>query len=351
MKKTVSYSKSQLLDDLGRLALMVLASVIMAVNLKSFVQAGDLVPGGFNGLTLLIQRVALRFWGLSVPFSAINFLLNAVPAVISFKLIGKRFTLFSCVVILCTSLLTDLIPPMPITDDVLLICIFGGLINGFAISLCLRGRATSGGTDFISIALSQQYDVDAWNYIFMGNVVMLAVSGALFGWDKALYSILFQFASTQVIKLLDPSGRRATLFIVTRRETAQAVWQQIRDTHHSATLFQGTGLYDGEERVMLYSVVGGNQVRALIHRVLLDKEQEEAVEERRRDYKTELQELVQRRSNQTLHYEMIGATGPDHARQFTCAVLLNGETAGTGTGRSKKEAEQSAARAALQALA
>ena len=164
-------------------------------------------------------------------------------------------------------LLTDLIPPMPITDDVLLICIFGGLINGFAISLCLRGRATSGGTDFISIALSQQYDVDAWNYIFMGNVVMLAVSGALFGWDKALYSILFQFASTQVIKLLDPSGRRATLFIVTRRETAQAVWQQIRDTHHSATLFQGTGLYDGEERVMLYSVVGGNQVRALIHRV------------------------------------------------------------------------------------
>ena len=267
MKKTVSYSKSQLLDDLGRLALMVLASVIMAVNLKSFVQAGDLVPGGFNGLTLLIQRVALRFWDLSVPFSAINFLLNAVPAVISFKLIGKRFTLFSCVVILCTSLLTDLIPPMPITDDVLLICIFGGLINGFAISLCLRGRATSGGTDFISIALSQQYDVDAWNYIFMGNVVMLAVSGALFGWDKALYSILFQFASTQVIKLLDPSGRRATLFIVTRRETAQAVWQQIRDTHHSATLFQGTGLYDGEERVMLYSVVGGNQVRALIHRV------------------------------------------------------------------------------------
>ena len=55
---------------------------------------------------------------------------------------------------------------------------------------------------------------------------------------------------------------------------------------------------------------GGMEAARLIHRVLLDKEQEEAVEERRRDYKTELQELVQRRSNQTLHYEMIGATGP-----------------------------------------
>ena len=88
---------------------------------------------------------------------------------------------------------------------------------------------------------------------------------------------------------------------------------------------------------------------AAVDRILeLDKEQEEAVEERRRDYKTELQELVQRRSNQTLHYEMIGASGPDHAKLFTCAVLLNGQEAGTGTGKSKKEAEQAAARAALR---
>ena len=129
MKKTVSYSKSQLLDDLGRLALMVLASVIMAVNLKSFVQAGDLVPGGFNGLTLLIQRVALRFWGLSVPFSAINFLLNAVPAAISFKFVGKKFTLYSCQCIVLVSIFTDLVPTIPITEDLLLICVFGGLIT------------------------------------------------------------------------------------------------------------------------------------------------------------------------------------------------------------------------------
>ena len=266
MKKTVSYSKSQLLDDLGRLALMVLASVIMAVNLKSFVQAGDLVPGGFNGLTLLIQRVALRFWGLSVPFSAINFLLNAVPAVISFKLIGKRFTLFSCVVILCTSLLTDLIPPMPITDDVLLICIFGGLINGFAISLCLRGRATSGGTDFISIALSQQYDVDAWNYIFMGNVVMLAVSGALFGWDKALYSIIYQYASTQVLHTLYKKYQQQTLFIVTNhpRAVCDAISQV---SHHGATILQGAGSYELEERNMVYSVVSSAESKHVIKAV------------------------------------------------------------------------------------
>ena len=111
-------------------------------------------------------------------------------------------------------------------------------------------------------------------------------------------------------------------------------------------------LADATESVFAAVYLDGGMEAAseLIHRVLLDKGREEAVEERRRDYKTELQELVQRRSNQTLHYEMIGATGPDHAKLFTCAVLLNGQTAGTGTGKSKKEAEQTAARAALQAL-
>ena len=186
-------SRRKVLWDQGkRLFLIVVASVIMAVNIRSFVDAGGLFPGGFNGLTLLIQRSAQQFCGLTLPFSLINFLLNAVPAVICFRLIGKRFTVYSCLSIVLTSVLTDLLPSMPLTNDVLLVSIFGGIVNGFAISLCLLGGATSGGTDFIAVAVSERLGVDAWNYILLGNAAMLAVAGLLFGWDKALYSILFQ---------------------------------------------------------------------------------------------------------------------------------------------------------------
>ncbi len=195
------------------------ASVIMALNIKSFVNAGGLFPGGFTGLTLLIQRGAEQFWELTLPFSLINFLLNALPAVVSFRLIGKRFTLYSCLMIVLTSLLTDILPALPITDDVLLICIFGGIINGFAISLCLLGGATSGGTDFIAVAVSEKRGVDAWNYILFGNAAMLVVAGFLFGWDKALYSILFQYASTQIVHLLNPRYKRTTLFIISDKST------------------------------------------------------------------------------------------------------------------------------------
>lgn len=258
--------RQTLLTEGRRLLLIIAASVLMAVNIQSFVQAGGLFPGGFNGLTLLIQRSTQQFAGIALPFSLINFLLNAVPAVISFRTIGKRFTLYSCLMIVLTSVLTDLIPPMPLTNDVLLICIFGGLINGFSISLCLMGRATSGGTDFIAVALSQKLNFDAWNYVFLGNAVMLVVAGLLFGWDKALYSIIFQFASTQVVRALNLRYKRTTLFIIS--DDAHHIYEAIKDmTHHGATLFEGTGLYNGEPRSMLYSVISGDQVKQLTRRV------------------------------------------------------------------------------------
>ena len=253
-------------EQVKRLLLILCASVVMAANIKSFVEAGGLFPGGFTGLTLLIQRSAEEFAGVALPYTAINLLLNAVPAVISFRMIGQRFTMYSCLMIALTSVLTDLIPSMPLTDDVLLVCIFGGLINGLAISLCLLGRATSGGTDFISVALSERLGVDAWNYIFVGNCVMLAVAGLLFGWDKALYSIIFQFASTQVVHLLDPRFKRTTLFIIS--DHAAAVYEKIKDTtHHGATLFHGIGLYNGTERDMIYSVIAGDQVKQITRTV------------------------------------------------------------------------------------
>ena len=254
-------------EDLIRVMVIALSSLLLAVNLKSFVRAGDLFPGGFSGIARLLQRRALEFAGISLPFAPIYLLLNAVPAIISFRLVGKRFTLFSCLSILLTSLFTDLVPPISITEDTLLISIFGGMINGLAISLCLNVRATTGGTDFIAIALSERKNIDAWNYILAGNVVMLAVAGFLFGWDKALYSILFQYASTQIVRMLDPDGRRSTLFIVTGRESAGGVCAVIQDTPHSATLIEGVGLYNGEPCVMVYSVVENSQVRAIAQKI------------------------------------------------------------------------------------
>jgi len=259
--------ENTLREDVVRVLAVTAASLIFAVNFKSFVQTGDLFPGGFTGLTRLIMRCALEFGGVELPFGPINLLTNAIPVFISLKFIGKRFTAFSCLCILLTSVFTDLVPSLPITEDTLLICVFGGLINGLGSGLLLTARVSSGGTDFIAIALSERKNIDAWNYILLGNAVMLLTAGALFGWDKALYSIIFQFTSTQVIRMIDPAGRRATLFIVTGRESAGGVCAQIQETNHSATLIEGVGLYNGAPCVLIYSVVENSQIRKLVRDV------------------------------------------------------------------------------------
>ncbi len=111
-------------------------------------------------------------------------------------------------------------------------------------------------------------------------------------------------------------------------------------------------LADATEAVFaaVYLDGGIDAASALIHRLLLEAEKEEVVEERRRDYKTALQELVQRQADQVLTYRMAGEQGPDHAKTFVAEVLLNGHALGSGSGHSKKEAEQAAARAALERL-
>ena len=113
-------------------------------------------------------------------------------------------------------------------------------------------------------------------------------------------------------------------------------------------------LGNGEESCGGFAAVyldgGISAASALIHRVLLDTEREEVAEEKRRDYKTILQEFVQRTPNQTLSYRLFGESGPDHDKTFYFEVLLNGGAVGKGAGRSKKEAEQMAAKDALEKL-
>lgn len=242
---------------------MVLASCIMAMNIKSFIRAGDLIPGGFNGITLLIQQVGLEFFGREIPYTPVNLLLNAIPVYISFRFIGKKFTGYSCLMILLSGILTDILPGYPITEDILLVCVFGGLINAVAISLCLFADATSGGTDFIAIFFSEKYGIDTWNYIFGVNVVVLLIAGSLFNWNEALYSIIFQFTSTQVLHFLFRRYQKQTLFIIT--ENSDMVYEKIRTiTNHDATLFKGVGCYQKKECSMLYSVVGSDEIRKVM---------------------------------------------------------------------------------------
>lgn len=249
--------------DLLTILVIFIAAMIMAFNIKSFVRTAGLYPGGANGLTILIQHISETWFGVGLSFTVINLLINSIPIYIGFKYVGKKFTFYSLIMIIIAGIFTDFIPGMVITEDILLISIFGGIINGAAISLCLRAGATFGGTDIIAIFLSERKGIDAFNYVLGFNALILLAAGILFGWDKALYSIIFQYVSTAVIRLMYRKFHRATLFIVTDKP------QEVSDTiysisQHGATILEGEGSFGHCEKNVVYSVVDKPQVKKVV---------------------------------------------------------------------------------------
>lgn len=255
--------KFSMKEDGKRILVLCLASLLLAVNIKSFVRTGGLYPGGATGLTILLQHIAQTFLHLEVPYTLVNLVLNAVPVYIGFRFIGKKFTLYSCLMIFLTGIFTDIVPGYMITYDILLVSVFGGIINGLVISICLLVNATTGGTDFIAIFLSEKKGMDSFNVILGLNMLILAAAGILFGWDKALYSIIFQYVSTQVLHTLYKKYQQQTLFIVTNKpqEISDAI---SRETHHGATILEGEGSYDHCDRYVVYSVVSSAESKRIV---------------------------------------------------------------------------------------
>ena len=144
-----------------RIIVVSLSAIVMAFNIQSFVHTGGLFPGGINGLTLLLQRVGDEYFGTQIPYTLLYVPLNLIPIFVGVRYVGRNFTIFSLYQIVLTSILTDLIPEIVITYDELLVGIFGGMVNGFSITLCLFVGASSGGMDFVSVYLSERRGLDS----------------------------------------------------------------------------------------------------------------------------------------------------------------------------------------------
>lgn len=253
-------------NDLRRAVVVAFASVLMALNIKTFVRTGGLYPGGVTGLTVLFQRIALQYFHVELPFSVVNILLNAFPVYVGFKFIGKKFTLLSCEMIVISAVLTDLIPTHPLTYDTLLIAIFGGLINGVVTTLCLRVNATTGGMDFISIYLSQKRGLDGFTIVLGFNAVVLLIAGYFFGWDKALYSIIYQYVSTQIVNLLHQRYKFSRLDIVTTQpdEVCSAIFKVCR---HGITKVPCEGAFSHSARWLLLTTVNTYELQDVIRSI------------------------------------------------------------------------------------
>lgn len=260
--KNVTYPSPKR-NHLKSIALVTLSALLGAMSIKIFIENGNLFPGGFAGISVLIQRLTLRYFDITIPFGVLYLLLNVYPTILVYHFVGKWFTRYSVLQIALVSLFVEIIPVIKITDDILLIAVFGGIFSGVAASLSLMANASGGGSDFIALFISHKTNTQSWNYILAGNAVILSIAGMLFSWEVALYSIIFQYVSTVIVSNLYQRYKLMSIRMFTSKpeELTEAI---LSKTRHGITKIWGEGGFSKKEVCMLYMVVNTYEVNQVV---------------------------------------------------------------------------------------
>ena len=242
---------------------IIFSALLSAITINVFVYSGGFFPGGFSGISVLINRSMIQYFGIDIPYGLLYVLMNIFPTILVYKYVGKRFTTFSILQYGLVSLFTLILPVVKLDYDIILITIFGGIFSGISVVLSLMQNASGGGTDFIAIYASNRYRKPIFNYILYGNMVILSVAGLLFGWEKALYSIIYQYVSTQVIESRYQRYKYSTLHMITNHpeEVSQTIF---KNTRHGITKLKAEGMYSKSEKTMLYMVVNAFEVNDVV---------------------------------------------------------------------------------------
>ena len=142
--------------------------------------------------------------------------------------------------------------------------IFGGIINGLSCGLCLRFGFSTGGMDFISVYYSSKHNKSFWNISFIINVCILAIAGLLYGVTICMYSIIYQFFVTIMIKQMHNRYTYKTLTIITKipEEVSSEITKNVR---HGITEIKSEGYYSKTDSTMLYMVVNSFQYLQIIN--------------------------------------------------------------------------------------
>ncbi len=238
------------------------SALLQAFVIQAFIRPSNLLSSGFTGVAILIEKI-VSLYGKTFSTSLGMLVLNIPVAILCSRSISMRFTFYSLIQVLLASFFLKVCQFQPFFDDIMLNVIFGGFLYGMAAVIALRGNASTGGTDFIALYVSNKTGHSIWEYVFAGNVVILCIFGTMFGWMYAGYSILFQFISTKTISAFHHRYDRVTLQITTAN-AEELIKAYIENYRHGISCIDAIGGYSHKKMYLLHTVVSSYEVSDIV---------------------------------------------------------------------------------------
>jgi len=190
LNTSTSFTSKSLLKDAF---FIVLGIFTAAFGLESFLLPNSFIDGGATGISLLLTTIS------SLPLYVLILLVNIPFMIMAYRVIGKMFAIKTTVAILGLSLVLAFVHFPEITEDKLLVAVFGGFFLGAGIGLSIRGGSVLDGTEVLAIFLSRKLGTTIGDIVVLINILVFLAAAYLLSIETALYSMLTYLAASKTL--------------------------------------------------------------------------------------------------------------------------------------------------------
>lgn len=254
----------QVRTALLRAALIIAGAALSSIGLELFLIPNQIVDGGVVGISIMASYLT------RLPLGLFTFCLNLPFLFLGYKQIGRTFVFSTLFAIVCLSTGVSLLHPIPgLTNDIFLAAIFGGIINGAGVGIIIRAGGSLDGTEMVAIILDKKTAFSIGEIVMFFNVFILGAAGFLYGWDRAMYSLVAYFIAFKVIDVVvEGIDESKAVMIVSDRyaEIASALTDRLG---RGVTLLKGQGGYSGIDTTVVYVVISRLEI-AKLKQIVLD---------------------------------------------------------------------------------
>ena len=233
-------------------------AVVAAFALEEFLVPFTILDGGVVGISMIVSQLS------GLPLGVLTIVLNVPFMFVGYKRLGKRFLIKAVYAMLMFSVFLGVFEDMKaVTEQEILVVVFGGLLLGVGVGLILRHGGCLDGTEIVAMLLSQKTEFSVGQIVLFFNIIIYGVAGLLFGPDRALYSLLTYFITSKIIDIVEngmEQGKSVMIITDHGKDIADAIYTQLGRT---CTQMEGKGMVSNGKKTVLYCVITRVEVPAI----------------------------------------------------------------------------------------
>ncbi len=243
--------KKRVLKEVRQILMITIGAIIAAAGLEFFLVPNNILDGGVIGLSI----IAAELTGMTMSLFLI--ILNLPFLYIGYRKIGTKFTIHTLYGVIVLSASTAYLHHFePVTDDLFLATIIGAVILGTGVGLVIRTGGSLDGTEIIAILVSKKRPVSVGQFIMIINVFIFILAAFLvFSWETAMYSIITYYIAYKMIDIVVEGLeelKSVTIISDVPEEISDALIKQLG---RGMTYIQGQGVFTGEPKKIIYTIV------------------------------------------------------------------------------------------------